>query len=95
MLLLPSELTHAQASACLRGLVQTLRAQSDPEVVLDATALSRFDSSALAVLLAFGRESLALGKRWSIRGLPSRLADLATLYGVAELLPSMPVTPVK
>jgi len=50
--------------------------------------LNRFDSAALAVLLEFRRESLALGKRFSVHGLPARLADLATLYGIIELLPA-------
>ena len=88
MLVLPKELTHSQATACLRMLVQGLRSQTGSQVVVDATGLSRFDSAALAVLLEFRRESLALGKRFSIRGLPARLADLATLYGIIELLPS-------
>lgn len=95
MLVLPQELTHSQATACLRMLVQGLRAQSGPEVVVDATALSRFDSAALAVLLEFRRESLAVGKRFSIRGLPARLGDLATLYGIVELLPSASAALVK
>lgn len=95
MLVLPKELTQFEATACLRMLVQGLRAQSGPDVVVDASGLSRFDSAALAVLLEFRRESLALGKRFSIRGLPVRLADLATLYGIAELLPSAPLAPVK
>ena len=69
-------------------LVQGLRSQSGPEVVVDATGLSRFDSSALAVLLEFRRETLAMGKRFSIRSLPTRLADLAKLYGIDELLSS-------
>lgn len=88
MLVLPKELTQSQASACLRMLVQGLRAQSGPDVVVDATALSRFDSAALAVLLEFRRESLAMGKRFQVRGLPTRLGDLAALYGIDELLPS-------
>jgi len=88
VLVLPKELTHSQATACLRMLVQGLRSQTGSQVVVDATGLSRFDSAALAVLLEFRRESLALGKRFSIRGLPARLADLATLYGIIELLPS-------
>jgi len=88
VLVLPPELTQSQATACLALLVQGLRAQSGPEVVVDATALSRFDSAALAVLLEFRRESLGLGKQFSIRGLPSRLRDLAALYGIAELLPT-------
>ncbi len=88
MLVLPKELTHSQATACLRMLVQGLRSQTGPQVVVDATGLSRFDSAALAVLLEFRRESLALGKRFSILGMPARLGDLAALYGIIELLPS-------
>jgi len=88
VLVLPKELTHTQATACLRMLVQGLRALSGQEVVVDATGLSRFDSAALAVLLELRRETLAQGKRFSVRGLPARLADLATLYGIVELLPA-------
>jgi len=88
VLVLPAELTHAQATACLHMLLQGLRSESGPTVMVDATALSRFDSSALAVLLEFRRECLAGGKRFSIRGLSQRLGDLASLYGIAELLPA-------
>jgi phospholipid transport system transporter-binding protein len=86
VLVLPQELTHIEANACLRMLVQGMRSQTGADVVVDATGLSQFDSSALAVLLEFRRESLALGKRFSIRGLPTRLHDLAALYGIVELL---------
>jgi phospholipid transport system transporter-binding protein len=50
--------------------------------------LQRFDSSALAVLLELRRESLAQGKSLAIQALPGRLRDLATVYGIAELLPA-------
>ncbi len=95
VLVLPQELMQSQANACLRMLVQGLRAQSGPDVMVDASALSRFDSAALAVLLEFRRETVAMGKRFSIRGLPARLGDLATLYGIGELLPSAQLTLVK
>ena len=88
MLVLPVDLTRAQASACLRMLVQGLRAESGSTVVVDASALGQFDSAALAVLLEFRRESLALGKRFVIHAMPRRLRDLASLYGIAELLPA-------
>jgi phospholipid transport system transporter-binding protein len=90
MLVLPAELTHDQAGACCRMLVQGLRTQAEPVVVADAGALARFDSSALAVLLECRRESLVVGKTFSISRMPARLRDLATLYGVAELLPAAP-----
>jgi phospholipid transport system transporter-binding protein len=40
------------------------------------------------VLLEVRREALALGKSFSVSHLPARLRDLATLYGVADLLPA-------
>ncbi len=88
MLVLPTELTHEQAPACARMLAQALRAEADTAVVADASALARFDSSALAVLLECRREALALGKSFSVAHLPARLRALAGLYGVAQLLPS-------
>ena len=87
MLILPAELSLQQATACLHMLVQGLKASKDADVVADVSALQRFDSSALAVLLECRREALALGKRFSVRGLPTRLSELAGLYGVADLLP--------
>jgi phospholipid transport system transporter-binding protein len=88
LLVLPNELTHSEATACLTLLVQGLRSQTGAQVLVDATGLSRFDSAALAVLLEFRRESVALGKRFAIRGLPGGLRDLATLYGIVDLLPA-------
>ena len=87
MLVLPADLTRSQASACLQMLVQGLKAVTDAAVVVvDASALERFDSSALAVLLELRRESQAQGKSLRIRALPQRLRDLGTVYGIAELL---------
>ncbi|KAF5305640.1 hypothetical protein FQA39_LY18973 [Lamprigera yunnana] len=52
MLSLPSTLTHAQANACLQQLQAGLaQLPAGSAVVLDASALAVFDSSALAVLL--------------------------------------------
>ena len=95
MLTLPQELTLAQATACLARLVKDLSGERDSAVVVDARALARFDSSALAVLLACRRQVMASGKQFVIQGLPSRLADLAALYGVDALLLPDTSVPVK
>lgn len=87
MLILPAQLTHEHAAACCRMLSQGMRSAPGPAVVADAGALAVFDSSALAVLLECRREALALGKTFSIARLPARLRELASLYGVSELLP--------
>lgn len=91
MLVLPATLRHEEAPACMRMLHQGLSAQPQGSVALvDATALSRFDSSALAVLLECRREAAALGRGFAVKGLSPRLRELATLYGVAGLLPAAP-----
>jgi phospholipid transport system transporter-binding protein len=88
VLALPAELTQSQATACLRSLVKGLKSGSEPAVVVDATALARFDSSALAVLLELRREALAVGKTFAVQGLSARLQNLAVLYGISDLMPA-------
>ena len=88
MLVLPADLTRTQANACLKMLLQGLHSEPGPTVLVDASALGRFDSAALAVLLECGRQAQQLGKALSIRAMPQRLRDLAALYGIAELLPA-------
>ena len=88
LLVLPAERTHAQAAACCRMLAQALRSDPGKQAVADASALSHFDSSALAVLLDCRREALALGKTFTVSKLPPRLRELAALYGVSDLLPT-------
>ena len=90
MLVLPTQLTHAQAPACAHMLAQALKADAGPSVVADAGPLAHFDSSALAVLLECRREALAQGKSFAVARMPPRLRELAALYGVGELLPAAP-----
>lgn len=92
VLVLPLQLTQAEAKACLGALLLELPAQA-AAVVVDAGALLRFDSAALAVLLELRRQSLALGKTFAVAHMPTRLADLAALYGIGELLTAAPAVP--
>jgi len=86
-LALPAELTHAQASAWVQRLCAPAPGAAAAERVIDASALSHFDSSALAVLLECRRRLGARSVVLKVRGLPPRLRTLAALYGVADLLP--------
>ncbi len=86
MLVLPPELTHRQATACLGMLMQGLKVHRDSAVVVDAHALTVFDTSALAVLLECRREALSVGKSFAVQGLPPALMGMAGLYGVDALL---------
>ncbi|GAB1387813.1 hypothetical protein MASR1M59_29610 [Melaminivora sp.] len=86
MLVLPATLTHAQARACAQQLLQAIASGPAGPVRIDAGALLRFDSSALAVLLQCRRAALARASRLQLLNLPPALASLAQLYGVQALL---------
>ena len=89
-LALPSLLTHDQATACAQSLGLDIRAEQGETVFVDASALEKFDSSALAVLLQCRRDAVASGKSFAVTGLPRQLLELADLYGISELLVSQP-----
>lgn len=81
---LPATLRHAQAMAWLAQL--RLPAQTSRPLVLDASPLVSFDSSALACLLEVRRRVIAWGGQLQVQGLPDRLQRLAQVYGLADLL---------
>jgi phospholipid transport system transporter-binding protein len=83
---LPDTLLHAQANACLSAWVAQLPAALPAAVAVDASALSAFDSSALAVLLGLRRVLMQRGSTLQIQGMTPRLRELASLYGVLDLL---------
>jgi phospholipid transport system transporter-binding protein len=86
MLLLPATLTLRESRDTLRMLSQALQAERDGSVVIDASTLRQFDTSALAVLLECQRLAQAWGKAFGVRQAPAKLAALAKLYGVDSLL---------
>ena len=93
MFKLPAVLTHAVAAGFFRTADQDVASQPQA-VVVDATALRQFDSSALAILLECRRQALAAGKTFAVLGAPERLLQLAGVYGVAELIPAAAGQPV-
>jgi len=86
MTTLPANLTLREA----QGVLDTLResfGEADADVWrIDAGAVVQLDTSALAVLLECARTAAAGGRRLEILHIPPRLADLARLYDVDELL---------
>jgi phospholipid transport system transporter-binding protein len=87
MLLLPATLTSREARVTLRMLKQALQSEgSEGPVIVEAASLQHLDSSALAVLLEIERLAVAWGRSFEVRGVPAKLAALAKLYGVDQLL---------
>ena len=85
---LPAVLVQARAQAVADELAGVLGAcvAAGGEAVLDASALTQFDSSALAVILACRRAVQAQGAQLRITGLPERAQALARVYGLAALV---------
>ena len=84
---LPASLTLDDAREVMARFGPELQRGSGGEIVIDASALEHFDSSALAVLIecqrTAGRRSEGAGLR--IEGAPQTLRELARLYGLTEL----------
>ncbi len=78
-----ASLTHASAKAALEAGRRQIAAGA---TAVDCASLAQFDSSALAVLLAWRRTALARGANLEIVNLPAGLASLARAYGVDTLL---------
>ncbi|AOJ08615.1 anti-anti-sigma factor [Burkholderia sp. ABCPW 14] len=76
-------LTHASATAALAEGLARIDAGA---TAVDCGALAQFDSSALAVLLAWQRAARARGVTLDILNLPPKLASLAQAYGIDTLL---------
>jgi phospholipid transport system transporter-binding protein len=76
----PTEITLATATAGLEALRAGLRAGP---AALDLSPLARFDSAAVAVLVALRREA---GTGLLLRNPPPNLRKLASLYGVEAVL---------
>jgi len=88
---LPSSLTHEQADAFVQSCATALQAARPlPGAVwaIEAASLAHFDSAALAALLAVHRLVRGRGETLQLAAMPQRLHDLATLYGVRDLLPT-------
>jgi phospholipid transport system transporter-binding protein len=85
---LPARITMSDARATLAQLQPLLLAADAP--VIDASALQTLDTAAIAVLLDCRRQAQAAGKTLQVVGAPAKLAQLATLYGVADLLALQP-----
>ena len=83
---LPATLLHDQADACMAKWVAQLPPDLPPAVVLDASGVVEFDSSALAVLLGLRRALTQKGSALKVQGMTPRLRELASLYGVMDLL---------
>jgi phospholipid transport system transporter-binding protein len=74
------------ATATLTEACSLLQALGDDTDRIDASALTAFDTSVLALILEARRRAEQRGKALVVHGAPPKLLQLAGLYGVEELL---------
>lgn len=75
-------LTHASAKSALAAGLARIEAGA---AAVDCAPLTQFDSSALAVLLAWRRAARSRGGMLEILNVPAGLASLAQVYGIDSL----------
>ncbi len=80
----PTVLTFAEAADVLQSGLQAI---AGGETEIDLQHLQRFDSTAVAALLAWHRQAIAQGLPLRVANLPQGLESLARVYGVAPLIP--------
>ena len=83
---LPATVDLACAPAMLVELHRQLSAAGSGELEMQVAATQAFDSSLLALILEARRRMQAAGGTLRVTGAPSKLVELARLYGVQELL---------
>ncbi len=76
----------AQLAPALRAEAAQVKSGAGVELRLSAVSLTKFDSSALSLLLSAARLTAELGLRLALTDAPPKLRELARVYGVAELL---------
>jgi phospholipid transport system transporter-binding protein len=89
---LPPQATLEQAAALAQALPAAVT-DGNGVLRIDASDLRSFDSSAIALLMQARRMAQAAGRGFEVAGAPAKLAELARLYGVEELLALRSGTP--
>lgn len=79
----PSVITQLEAGEVLRA---GLKAVEGGVTTIELGGLQRFDSTAVAALLAWRRAAASRGVALQISGMPEGLQSLARAHGVAHLL---------
>ena len=79
----PTVLTFAEAADVLQAGLQAI---AGGETEIDLQQLQRFDSTAVAALLAWQRQAAAQRVPLRVAHLPPGLESLAKVYGVAALI---------
>ncbi|MFZ6656508.1 STAS domain-containing protein [Undibacterium sp. TJN19] len=77
------ELCHDNANAAVAAGMSAI---ATGQAEFDLSALTKIDSSAVAVMVAWQRQAIQSGKQLQFLALPASLLSLIDLYGLSEQL---------
>ena len=80
-------LDYVSAPALREQGARLLKASAATGCVLDCAAVEKSSSVGIALLLAFMRDAIAVGKTLSVRNLPEDMHQIAEVCGLLEILP--------
>ena len=84
---LPAVVDHENVQAILeQGLSVLGKLSAGDQLNIDCSKLTQFDSSALSLVMGLIREAQGKSVSITVEKLPKKLASLAQVYGVAELV---------
>ncbi len=84
---LPPAIDHSNVEQVLAAAVGKLfQLPSEETLIIDCQTLSTFDSSALSALLTIKRRASEKNISIQLQAIPDKLASLAKVYGLAELV---------
>jgi phospholipid transport system transporter-binding protein len=84
---LPVEISHNNMEAVLAEGIAVIDAmKAENNLTIDCQALTVFDSSALSALLSLRRHAQIKNIHIELRSIPEKLASLAQVYGVADVV---------
>lgn len=84
---LPAKVSHENAQSVLsEGMALLANIQANGSLNIDCQKLDIFDSSALSIILAIKRQAQKKVISIQLQAVPEKLASLAKVYGVADIV---------
>jgi phospholipid transport system transporter-binding protein len=83
----PAKIDHANAESVLASALDMMKTLTQGSLmVIDCKDLQSFDSSALSVILSMKRQAQMQSMNVQLDAVPEKLASLATVYGLSDVV---------
>jgi phospholipid transport system transporter-binding protein len=83
----PAKIDHANVESVLASGLDMMKALAQGSLmVIDCQDLQSFDSSALSMILSMRRQAQAQSVNIQLDAVPEKLASLATVYGLSDVV---------